>query len=322
MDLRLALVLTAALPAIAAAQQLEPGTADPASKPAEARTAPVMDGHLFAPSLLVDTPFRTTTFKLGILYGVGDATGPKYDINGNVIGQATYSFGDFGQTFRYEYAFSEWFSAGVVVLTNLYTGLDGPSVVSVGAQLGLGFGARVKAGHRFGPVETAVLVDVSTAPEFGVLVVAALLKALQDHVIEPGAAFQSTHTLTVTPSAVVSWAPWPALGLTANVAYVYKSLRLSGENIANQGGIQFAGLADFDFGKISKVPVGLLATYRILAPLGSDGVSRIEDVSGGIFYSARPELGLGLEIGWRSFTIRQPLASTVVLAQLGLQYYW
>ena len=43
------------------------------------------------------------TFKLGILYGAGTATGPKYDIHGQVPGQtADYTFAAFAQTFRYD----------------------------------------------------------------------------------------------------------------------------------------------------------------------------------------------------------------------------
>jgi hypothetical protein len=326
MNLSRAVILAAALPASATAQQ-ETRSEPPAAQAPEARTTPEMNGHVFAPSLLVDTPFRETTFKLGILYGFGSATGPRYEVQGNppqVVQNGTndYTFASFAQVFRYEYRFTEWLSGGVAILTNLYSGINGPSVVSIGANVGVGAGLRVRAGHRFGPVETAIIVDASTAPEYGFLVAAALAKAIQDGVIDAGSALQATHTLTVTPTAAASWAPWPALGLTLNGGYVYKSLRLNSTNIADQGGLQFAAMADFDFGKISSVPIGLTAAYKLTAPLGDSGVSKVQDISGGIAYTARKEIGLGLEAGWRSFTIREPLNSTEGLVQLGLQYYW
>jgi hypothetical protein len=324
MKLSRAVILAAALPAAAMAQQeMRPGAAN--AQPPEPRTTPELGGHVFMPSQVIDTPFRETTFKLGLLYGFGSATGPKYEVqNGQVVqnGTTDYTFASFAQTFRYEYAFAEWFSAGAVVLTNLYSGINGPSVVAIGANVGIGAGVRVRAGHRFGPVETALIVDASTAPEYGFLVVAALAKAIQDGVIEPGAALQATHTLTVNPLAAASWAPWPALGLTANFGYLYKSLRLNGATIADQGGLQFGAVADFDFGKISSVPIGLNAGFRVTTPIGSDGVDKVDDISGGIFYTARKEIGLGLEAGWRSFTIRPPLDSKETLVQLELQYYW
>jgi hypothetical protein len=324
MNVRLAVVLAVSFPAATLAQ---PATRTEGSAPevVGARTAPEMDGHQFMPSVLVETPFRETTFKLGILYGFGNATGPGYTISGGQlvqIGQADYTFAAFGQTFRYEYRFAEWLSAGAVVLTNLYSGIDGPSAIAIGAEVGIGFGLRLKAGHRFGPIETAILVDATTAPEYGLLVAAAVADAIRSGALQPGAALQSTHALTVTPLATASWAPVPAFGLTLNAGYLYKSLRLNGLNIANQSGVQLAAMADFDFGKISSVPLGLMAGYRLTAPVGDTGVDRVDDISGGLFYTARRELGLGVEIGWRDFTIRPPLDSQGVLVQLDLQYYW
>ncbi len=324
MKLRLAIVLAAAFPAAVLAQTQ---TSSDTPTPREHRTVPEMNGHVFMPSFLVDSPFRSTTFKLGLLYGVGDATGPKYDLNGPVPGQtASYTYGTLAQTFRYDYQFAEWLSAGAVVLTSMYTGLDGPSAVSVGAQFGVGVGLRAKAGYRLGPVETAFIVEASTGPEYGVLVAAAIVRAIQDKIIEPGAALQSTHGVNVTPGVAASWAPWAALGLTGNIAYVYKSLRLSDTTIFDQSGIQYAATADFDFAKISSVPIGLLAGFRIISPIGSDGIPTIKDFSGGIFYTGIRELALGLEVGWRSFTLRPntnvPLDSTATVAQIGLQYYW
>jgi hypothetical protein len=322
MNVHLALALVVAVPAAAFAQP--EATRDEAPKPqvVDPHSAPEMAGHMFMPSLLVDTPFRETTFKLGILYGFGKATGPKYDAGGNVVGQNDYTFGAFAQVFRYEYQFTEWLSAGLAFLTSVYSGIDGPSAVSIGADIGVGFGASIKAGHRFGPVQTAIVVDVSTQPQFGILVAEPILKAIQDHVIDAGSALQTTHSFTVMPRLAASWAPWPALGLTANAGYVYNSLRLSGTNIGDQSGVLLAAVADFDFGKISAVDLGINAGYRLTTPLGSNGITRVDDISGGLFYTARRDLGVGLEIGWRAFTIRPPLDSKGLLVQIELQYYW
>jgi len=320
MNSYLAVVLVAALPAAALAQQ-EVGAAAPAE---DGRTAPVLNGHLFSPSVLVDSPFRETTFKLGILYGFGKATGQKYDRNGPVPGETVdYTFAAFAQTFRYEYQFLDWLSAGVLAVTTLYSGIDGPSVVSVGAEVGVGAGARVKAGHQFGPVQTAIVFDVSSAPEYGFLVAAALIKAIQQGVIDAGSALQATHAVTVNPVLAAAWAPIPALGLTANVGYVYKYLRLSGGAVTTgQNAFQIGGVLDFDFGKVSSVPVAVVAGSKLITPLGDGGIPKIEDYSIGFSYTARRRLGLNLEIGRRDFTIREGLDSNGTLAQLGLQYYW
>jgi hypothetical protein len=127
----------------------------------------------------------------------------------------------------------------------------------------------------------------------------------------------------VNPFAAASWAPFSALGLTANFGYLYKELRLSSVGaVDHQNGLQFGIAADFDFAKISSVPLGLLAGYRVSAPIGESDLEKIDDVTGGIFYTARKEMSLGLEVGWRSFTIRPPLDSNMTFVQLELQYYW
>src|SRR5205085_10639864 len=106
-----------ALPAATRGEQDAPATT---SGTVEGRTAPELTGHVVMPAALVDPPFRSTTAKVGILYGFGTATGPKYDLNGQVPGQTMdYTFATFAQTFRYEYQFTEWLSAGVVILTSL-----------------------------------------------------------------------------------------------------------------------------------------------------------------------------------------------------------
>jgi hypothetical protein len=322
MNLHFAVILVTALPAAALAQQ---ELAAPAAPPADGRSAPEMDGHVFQPSILVASPFRSTTFKVGIAYGVGKATATRYDSGGNAVGTNEYSFAEFLQTFRYEYRFLEWLSAGPVVVTSLYSGVDGPSVVSVGAEVGLGAGVGVKAGYRFGPVQTALLVEAGYFPEYSLVVGAALSEAVKNGVIDPGSALQVSHALSVNPQVAASWAPLPALGLTANVGYMFKSLHPSSGENRNQNGFQFGGLLDFDFGRISSVPIGVLAGYKLIAPIGTenqDGVSRVESVSAGITYTARQRLSLGLELTRSFFSIRPPFDASGNQAQLGLQYYW
>src|SRR5262249_51478596 len=161
----------------------------------------------------------------------------------------------------------------------------------------------VKAGQRLGPVETAIIVDAAATPEFGYLVGQALVKAIRDKILDPWAAFQQKHNVTVTGELAVAFAPTTALGLTANFGYEHQSLKVNGTTIGDQGAALIAAAADFDFGKISSVPIGLNLAYRLTAPLGSSELQQVNDLSGGIFYTARKELGLGLEIGWRSFKL-------------------
>src|SRR4051812_18199736 len=82
MALRSGLILALALSTAAGAQEQ--------AKAVRGETAPELDGHVFMPSQVIERPFRSTTFKLGILYGFGSATGNSLDANGNVTGTADY----------------------------------------------------------------------------------------------------------------------------------------------------------------------------------------------------------------------------------------
>jgi hypothetical protein len=272
---------------------------------------------------VVERPFRSTSFNLGILYGFGTATGPRLDSSGNEVGTADYSFGAFAQTFDFEYRLAEWISATAGVITSLYSGMTPSSVVNVGAQIDAGLGVAFKLGHRFGPVEASFSMDAAATPAFGILVGTALSKAIKEGVIDPYSSFESRHAVTVNAIFSGSIAPWPAFGLTANLGYVHQSLKVSGEDIANGGAILFAAAADFDFGKISSAPIGVTTSFRTIQPLeDKSGVTSITDVVGGLFYTAQRDLALVFEVGWRSFVIREPLDSSVLAIQIRLQYYW
>ena len=71
------------------------------------------------------------------------------------------------------------------------------------------------------------------------------------------------------------------------------------------------------------MPFALLALYRWE---GAGGISRLQDIGGGVFYSGRVNLQLGLELTRRSQTARKDasgeLPITATLAALVMRYYW
>jgi len=206
-------------------------------------------------------------------------------------------------------------------VSQLYSGIDGPSAVVVGAAIGVGAFVRGTAGRRLGPVQAALTFDASYAPRFGILVFDAIEKALQDRELESGAALELTNAWTMKPGFAVSWAPTAALGLTAAVDYQWVSLDLEGPDTERQDGFDAGIAADLDFGTFTKVPVALIGAFHVLGPLGSSDIDRVTDFSGGVFYTGRPELVLGLEVARRSFMLRD-LDSDATLAQIRLQYLW
>ncbi len=265
------------------------GRADPAAQPGTADRT--LGGHVFVPELLVRSPFATTSFQADILYGSGSATGTRYDLLGRPTGEATYTFAAEEQSFGYEGKLTDGVSLGGGVLSQLYSGIDGPSVVVVGTQIGAGLFGRFTAGRRLGPVHAALFFDATYGPRYGILVLDAIEKALSDRTLDSASAFTQSNAWTLKPGAAVAWAPHPALGVVASADYQWVSLDVVGGPRQTESGIDAAVAADVDLGYWTRAPLALLGAWHTTAPIGSNGVSRVNDWSGGRLLHRPPRAG-------------------------------
>jgi hypothetical protein len=299
------------------------------AQPAQLKSQRSLDGHLFQPSFLVRSPFTVQDFDVDLIYGAGDATGPTYDIRGNVDGERTYGFAAMGQTFAYDYKFADWFSAGAGLNTLLYSGSDSPSALVVGADLTVGGFARATASRQLGKFQVALTADIAYGPRLGIIVIDALKQTLANG-IGSGSALQVTHLTTLQPGLALAWAPNPVVGVQASLDYqwVYipaptESTTGSTTGSTSASAITGAVAVDLDLAKLTNVPMGLLASGQWLGPLtGGNEISSVQAYSFGGFYTARQDVVLGAEIGWRKFKIRPPLDSSGTFLQIRATYYW
>jgi hypothetical protein len=320
------LALLALLAAIAPAAALGADAAtDPVAKvdPATQRgTADrTLGGHVFVPTLLVRSPFAVTSFQMDVLYGAGDATGPALDVNGRPIGESTYSFAAMEQRFGYEGKLGDGLSLAGGVDTQLYSGIDGPSAVVVGVQVGVGLFGRFTAGKRLGPVHAAFTFDADYGPRYGILVLQAIQAAIDARELDSASAFSDQNVWTLKPGFAVAWAPHPLVGLTASADYQWLRLHNVDAGTDDRSGVDVGLAADVDVSKLVRAPVALVAGWHTTMPVGSPGLSRVVDYSAGAYYTGRAALVLGLELGWRSFTVRD-LDTSMTVAQIRLQYLW
>jgi hypothetical protein len=76
---------------------------------------------------------------------------------------------------------------------------------------------------------------------------------------------------------------------------------------------------------ISQVPVGLQVALNSLVPVaGHDSSFGNTDLGGGVFYTGRKHLSLGVQALARNFRVA-PAADanwSAVMAFIGLRYYW
>jgi hypothetical protein len=238
-----------------------------------------------------------------------------------------------GGVLGFEYSFLSGVSARVGVSQTIYSGTTGASAAVVGSNVRVGGTAGLTAGIPIGrSARVAAVFDVTYAPRLGLVLGPAIESTFAR--CSQGAAscqfnfdelFQQRNVLQLQPGIAGAWAPARALGITANASYVYTSIAVKDQETLGQGGISLGAAVDFDFMGVSKVPLGLQLLWSSLFPFSdSDLATGYTDVGGGVFYTGRRELALGLQVINRRFRVSPDVdvSWSNVLALIGLRYYW
>jgi hypothetical protein len=137
--------------------------------------------------------------------------------------------------------------------------------------------------------------------------------------------FQQRNALTIQPGLAAAWAAAKPLGFTFNASYVYTSFTLSNQPTVNQGGVSLGAAVEFDFMDVSHVPIGLQLNWASLFAFSDDnGNLGYTDLGGGIFYTGRKELSLGIQVADRRFRVAPDVdvSWNNVVGFIGLRYYW
>jgi hypothetical protein len=345
---QLAAALVATLCSVALPVTAWPVTEDPAGTPQALAADPApaprpggreLGGHVFMPALGLVMPFATTSFGTYLTLGEGTTHG---SISLHVPGapadappqtfSGTVSYAAIGGALGYEHALAPWLSARLRFTETLYTGTTGAAVVVVGSNARLGLGAGLTAGLPLGDtVRVAAILDAGYAPRMGLLLGPALKDAYQrcssglsNCEFDFSKLFEQKNVLHLEPGVAISWAPHRSLGLTGNLSYASDSIDTSGSGTVTEGGVSVGGAADFDFNAISPVALGLQVTWNSMIPLSGGTDRRYTDLGGGLFYTGRKDLSLGLQFVVRRFKVAPAVdvSWSTVVATMGLRYYW
>jgi hypothetical protein len=296
-------------------------------------------GHVFMPTLGVTGPFATTNFGSFMLLGGGSTEGSvTLQLPGNPLPppqtfRGSVSYAAVGGFLGFEYAFVPGVSARVGISQAIYSGTTGASAAVVGSNVRIGGTAGITAGIPIGQsVRVAAVFDAGYAPRLGLVLGPAIATTFEQCSqgvancrFDFGSLFQQRNVLTLQPGIAASWAPGRALGMTFNVSYVHTSIAISNQDTVREGGIAPGAVVDFDFRAISKVPVGLQITWSSLFPFSDNLLTTgYTDLGGGIFYTGRRELSVGLQVIDRRFRVTEgvDVSWNNVVASLGLRYYW
>jgi hypothetical protein len=280
-----------------------------------------LNGHVFTPSLLIRSPFAVTQVGADLLYGTGTADGNKPALIDGRRGATTYDFAAMGQNFYYDQRVADGVSVGGGLTVLFYSGITGPSAVVLGLEVGYGLFGRVTAGGNWGPVKAAFTFDTSYAPEYALHIAEAIEAKLSNESITKSA-LTSSNGLTVKPGFALAYPVSPAVGVTLSADYQGVWIRPNPGGAWNySSGIDAGAALDLDFGTFTTAPVAAVTAFRISAPIGSSDLTNVYDYTVGAFYTGRPPLVLGVELGQRRFKFRG-LDAVANLIQFRVQYLW
>jgi len=297
-----------------------------------------LGGHVFMPALGLVMPFATTSFGTYLLLGAGTTQGsitvqlpgtpppPPQTFNGTV------TYAAIGGALGYELEVLRGVSARVKLSETLYSGTTGAAAAVVGTNARIGLGVGLTAGITLGDsARVAAVFDASYAPRMGLLLGPAVKSAYEscsagasDCQFDFGQLFEQENVLQLEPGVAASWAPLRSIGVTGNLTWAHASIDTKSSGTLNQDGVSVGAAVDFDFKAVSSVPVGLQVTWNSLIPISGGADSRFTDLGGGLFYTGRKDLSLGLQVINRRFRVDPAVdvSWSTFLATIGLRYYW
>jgi hypothetical protein len=334
----LALLLLAPIPG--RAEEAAPPAAAIASPPAPAATesARELGGHTFMPALGIAMPFATTSFGTWLSLGAGSTTGritlqlPGSPPPAPQVIEGKVSYAAIGGVLAWEYAFLPWLSARVGFSETLYSGITGAAAAVVGTNARIGLGAGLTAGMKLGEtVRVAAVLDASYAPRFGLLLGPAIRSAYQSCqaglsscTFDVDQLFSQKNVFELQPGVSASWAPLRALGVTGNLSYVYSQIASNSAGTPSGHALSAGAAVDFDLREVSSAPLGLQLTWNSFVPISGGGSNRYTDLGGGIFYTGRKDLSLGLQLIDRRFRVAPDVdvSWTTFVALIGMRYYF
>jgi hypothetical protein len=306
----------------AAQEQVRPEIARRAPAPRVEEQGRLLGGHLFIPSELVVDPFVETNFRsvTGAAYLRSDA--PVISLTGEEqAGRQSFTQAGYSQRFELQLKLLPFLAIRGNASALVYSGVTGRSFLTLGSAVQYAAGGGVTIGQRFGQLQVALVGDAAFEPTYSVNVGTAIAASLRAGRVDTGALVIQQRSVPLRAGASAAWAPLPALGLQLMGRYEHAFREQS--PLQSRDALVGAAAADLDFLSFTPLPLGLLIAYQITAPFGeSDRTDLSHYFDGGLFYTGRRDLVLGIEGSVRRFPQRARVDSDAVLASVVVRYYW
>jgi hypothetical protein len=311
----LAIVLASSLPTAARA-------ADEAAAPDRYALA----GHHFLVSHLVDDPFSVTSFGMSFAVGAGQALGPSLDFATSpptiVPGSKWYSYAGLVQQFDLTVRILENLSLRAGLFAGLRQGAGNGSALVVGTSLRVAGMGGVKGSVTVAPgVRLSLSGEIGYGPHLNFLLLQGLRESLATGSLDWTNLFENRNSTTASLTGAAAWAIKPWLGLVVNAAYLHSKNEAVGAS--SQDGFSGAGSLELDaLPLVDWLPIGANVAYRQTGSNGASGLATQQYVGGGVYYTGRPHLALGVEVEHQQGKLDTELKSKQTLGWVNFKYFW
>jgi hypothetical protein len=261
-----------------------------------------LGAHLFIPREGVSDPFTASFVASSSGVAYGGATGPTFDLNGKPVNVEDYKILTYSQLFTGQWGIADFWAVRMRVLGSLYTGTNTPAVVGVGvngvvrASVGTTFGFQIADNLRLG-----VVVDVAWGPSVAISILDSIRQSISEGSVQ--SPVTNSYSTTVTPTLSLAWTIARGWGALVNVVYANGVVEVN-QGTTDTDMVIFQGALDLDLRELGALPLGIAADYSAGYSTGRARFRRY--VAGlGFFYTGRPGLTVGLDLGYR----RSPLGT-------------
>jgi hypothetical protein len=301
--LMLATSLGLAVVSFATAHAQTPAPADSAS--AQPSCHRCLDGFRFLPSSVINDVFAGTSFQNATGGGMAvNLNVPVRNVEGETLGTLNGDIGFFLLDFEYQYSLAPWLAlhAGVSGIGRIGTTIESLVASGVSAAFGGSFGAIVPFWR--GPTfQVSAVGDVRRNTQYDVDPFG-FAQQVADSGYSPDAKYILLASEQVNRWSLglrAAWAIAPWIGVVGVIEPGGASASTSGDGSLTTIGTSVG----IDFGKLSRVPVGVSLAYRNQSGSGKTG-----NISGGyrtgefgLFYTGRSEFTIGGDFFWSRIAV-------------------
>ena len=304
-----------------------PALADDEAAPGGEHWRRELGGHVFIPSLAIDDPFLSTNLAVYTGAGYSWIDGPDFDTRGNLLtNQRSYVAEALAEAVTFQAGITRWLALRVGGGGGINAGSDGRSALVVGATQPITVDAGVTASWRLARiVRLGGTFDFAYSHLKLIQPLSAVQASIAGAQVDAAQASQRVDGYAIAPGAAVAIAPHPAIGLLAVAQYQWNGY---------YGDIAGVGLSSFVLGASAQLDLrpfvpwlglGFLVAYRAQLPFES-GTRYTHTLEGGIFYTGRRAIDLGIDLQVKWFDLRPyarfPLDTTQLISVVLLRYHW